>query len=121
MSMLDRTVVCREPRQLRIRLIDVAITSSRWVARMPMRTSKTPPAILVVAAMVAMFATGYVLAGCGARTGGIDAKAAASSTTRNVKPQTRAIPIMSVRRGTDPRTLLIKYAVGVGDCSQSLD
>jgi hypothetical protein len=100
---------------------DEAITDSKWATTMHSRTLKTPVAILVMAAVVAVIGTIYLLTELGAHRRSDDANAVPVTTSPTAQPQTRAIPINSVRRGDDPRTLSVEYAVGVGDCSQTLD
>lgn len=76
---------------------------------------------LVVVAAAAVAVMG---AGCGAQAGpGMAAPSAGRSMAApSAGPIALAIPINAVRlAGNDRRSLSIEYAVGVGDCAQTLD
>ena len=82
----------------------------------------------VAVAVAAVIGTVYLIGGRGGpgdRQAGKPAPPTMTATRTPAAPTAgtgaRAIPAVSVRRGDDPRALVVEYGVGVGDCYQSLD
>jgi len=76
--------------------------------------------LAAVATMVAVIGGVYLATGRGEPGGGGKVGAVPTAAMPTAEPQTRGVPIVSVRRGDDPRALVIEYGVGVGACDQTL-